>query len=180
MTAELTAVTVAGTSVTVDDAMTASLAAGTAMPAVVVLTADSGTITAGGKTVKSGVPFKMNFNNSPVLNISVKDGDTVNEYTLAATVAKNDILEMKMDCIRNVGWFAARYFEGDLDAYKAGGIILPMGKFKAKYTISVQITGGYVGYFDVAQNKLMVYKSAGTEATASDLATEHYQIILMA
>lgn len=179
MTATLTSVSVAGETVSVASAMTKEMGSGVSMPVKVVLAADSGTIIAGGKAVSSGSAFKFNFNNSPVMDISVKDGDVTNTYTLAVTVASDDAQATKMSTIRNVGWFAARYFEGDLDTYKAGGIVIPMGGFTPRYAISVQITGGFTGYFDVAQKKLMVYSAPGTEATASALSKAHYQMILM-
>jgi len=180
MTATLTAVTVAGQSVAVSSSMSKVLPYGTSLTSVsVVLTADSGTITAGGQTVSSGTAFNVNFASASALSISITDDLTTNNYTLTVTAAAADeIQETSVGVITNVGWFAARCITGDLDAYTAGGLVIPMGNFDPKYVINIMITEGFTGEFDIATKKLKVYK-AGVEATKANLATATYSLILM-
>lgn len=122
--------------------------------------------------------FIHDFSNSKPVTIVVTDsaGENPETYTLLVV---DELQDMTMTTITKVGWFSAREFKGDLDAYTAGGVPITTGSFKPKHIVSIQITGGFWGEFDFENSKLKVYKAVGTEATKADLAAARFQMILM-
>lgn len=134
-----------------------------------------------GTTVTSGTAFIHDFkNDGATLTIVVSNPGAVDptataNYTLTVY---DGVQETKMSTIQHVGWFGARCISGDLDAYD-GGLTLALGNFKPKFVISVQVSNGFTGYFDIPTGKLKVYKAPNTEANASELSTSKYSVILM-
>jgi len=175
----LTAVSVSGgaTIDSITSAMSCKLNTGDITNVSVTLTADAGsTIKVDGKSVTSATAFVHDFQTKPTISIKVTNGSDNHTYTLTVY---DEIQEVKFSTVKNVGWFGARAISGDLDAYAAGGLAIPMGNFKPKYVINVQITSGYTGFFDVDTKKLIVYSAAGTEATAANIRAEKYSLLLM-
>lgn len=181
---EITAVQVAGRNVTVASSMAITLPSTQDMSAVSIKVTGTGTLTAAvgtasPTTVTSGTAFSANLSSSGVVHLT-STADTATEYTLTVTKGSFDELQdISMNTITKVGWFSAREFKGDLDAYAAGGIPIPTGGFKPKYVVNIQITGGFWGEFDFANSKLKVYKAVGTEATKGELTSATYSMILM-
>lgn len=180
---EITAVQVAGRNVTVASSMAITLPSTTNMSAVSIKVTGTGTLTAavGSNSpaeITSGTAFNADLSSSGVVHLT-STVDTATEYTLTITKGTFDeIQETKMSSITNFGWSGARAFEGDLDAYAAGGLAIPLGTFKPKYIVNIQISGGFTGEFIISSGKLKVYK-AGVEATKAQLQTATYSMILM-
>ena len=175
----LTAVSVAGgaTIDSITSAMSCKLNTGDITKVSVTLTADAGsTIKVDNKAVTSATAFVHDFQKKPTITIKVTNGSDNNTYTLTVY---DELQEVKLATVKNMGWFGARAITGDLDAYTAGGISIPMGNFKPKYVINIQVTNGYTGFFDVNTKKLIIYSAAGTEATAANIRAEKYSLLLM-
>lgn len=141
---------------------------------------DTDTVTVNGAALTS-LTFSHNFKTGPtvtivVANAGAAEGTSPVTYTLTVY---DGVQEVNVANIINIGWWPARRVTGDLDKYAAGGLYIPLGTFKPKFVVNVQITDGFVGYFDIASGKLKVYKSNKTEATEADLATAKYDMILM-
>ena len=179
----ITAVEVAGRAVTVASSMAITLPSTTNMASVSIKVTGTGTLTAavGGNdptTITSGTAFNANLSSSGVITLT-STVDTATTYTLTVTKGSFDELqETSVTTMAKVGWFSARFVTGDLDAYAAGGITIPLGSFKPKYVVSVQISDGFTGEFIISSGKLKVYK-VGVEATKAQLQTATYSMILM-
>lgn len=179
-TGVLTAVSVANGSAinSITAAMSSTLtSAGNIKAVSVTLTADGGVIKVNNVTVTSGTAFLHDFSDNKPVTIKVTLNDTTNTYTLTVI---DGLLSAGFSTIERVGWFAARCVTGDLDAYTAGGIVLPLGSFKPKFVVNVQVTEGFIGVYDLEEQKLKVYSAAGTEANASALKTATFNVVLMA
>lgn len=134
-----------------------------------------------GVTVTSGTAFTHDFKAGPTIAIVVSNAEAADptataNYTLTVY---DGVQEINVATITNIGWFGARAISGDLDSYTAGGMLIALGSFKPKYVINIMISDGFTGYFDFANKKLKVYKAPNTEATANDLSTATYSMILM-
>ncbi len=135
-----------------------------------------------GTTVTSGTAFVHDFKNDGatltivVSNAEAADPTATANYTLTVY---DGTQEINVATITNIGWFGARAISGDLDSYTAGGMPIALGSFKPKYVINIMISDGFTGYFDFANKKLKVYKAPNTEATANELSTATYSMILM-
>ena len=178
-TGVLTAVTVTNGSAinSITSAMSSTLTSSGNIKAVTVtLTADGGTIKVNNVAVTSGTAFIHDFSDSKPITIKVTLNDTTTTYTLTVIDA---IHTSKLGIIQRMGWFAARSISGDLDAYAAGGLTLPLGNFTPRFVINVQVSEGFIGEYDLETKKLKVYSAAGTEAQASALKTARYNVILM-
>lgn len=179
-TAVLTAVSVANGSAinSITSSMSSTLtSSGDIHNVSVTLTCDAGSsITVNGVAVTSATAFLHDFSDARPLTIVVTQDASSNTYKLTVV---DGILDSSVATIARVGWFAARCFTGDLDAYSAGGIALPLGNFKPRFVINVQVTDGFIGEYDIATQKLKVYSAAGTEASAGALGNSHFNVILM-
>jgi hypothetical protein len=185
MAVALSALTVNGRTVTIADTMSITLPSTADFTALTIVPTSAGNyITIGTTTKASGQSFTVSVTSGTAFNVVVQDAasEPTDTKTYSLTITKgsyDELLESNMTTIKNMGWFAAREFSGDLDSYAAGGIAIPMGSFKPKYVINIQITGGYWGEWDFANGKLKVYKAVGTEATKADLTSATFRMILM-
>lgn len=143
------------------------------------LVADGMKVFIDGKEVAFGTSMTHDFTKKPVLVVKFVDSGDTSQYTVFSFARLNMAHDVTMDTIKRVGWFAARCFEGDLDGYSAGGLALPLGGFRPRFVINVQVDNGYTGYYDLENNVLKVYASPNTEATANQLTTARYSVILM-
>lgn len=179
-TAVLTAVSVTNGSAinSITSAMSSTLTSSGDIKSVqITLTCDDGsTIKVGNSTVTSGTAFLHDFSKNPKITIKVTQDSTTNTYTLTVI---DGLQDATVSTVARVGWYAARCISGDLDAYTAGGMTLPIGNFTPRFVVNVQITEGYIGVYDLETKKLIVYSAAGTEASASALKTARYNVILM-
>lgn len=142
----------------------------------VVIEFAEGAVQVNGKNITSGAPVHVNLVKNPRITIKVSEGNDSNTFYIQRVNYANDV---KVNTVKNIGWFGAKHYEGDLDGYTAGGILIPTKGFKAKYVVSLQVTDGFIGSFDLETSMLKVYKSGNAEASASDLTTVRYSMILM-
>ena len=114
-----------------------------------------------GATVDPAGGVPTDFTSSVTFTVTAEDATTQKQYT--ATV----VFVPRVENLHFAGLFAARCVTGSLRNYTAGGMDLGFGSFKPMYVAGVQLSGGYIGYYDTETRLLHAYSASGTEASAS-------------
>jgi hypothetical protein len=149
------------------------------------VTAIAPTITvSNGATVAPVSGSEQDFSSDVAYVVTAEDGTTTRTYTATITVADAPSPAPVVTASANLGvkprvpgWAGTRVFSGTIESYTEDGVDIGLGLFVPRFAISVQIKGGYTGYFDIATKKLLVYSAPGTQATsATDI---EYTVILM-
>lgn len=168
-------VTVGGTAIagTVDDT---AHTVGVTVPFGTAVTALAPTIAVSeGATVSPTSGTSKNFTTAQTYTVTAEDATTTQAYTVTVTVAA-DATTTQVGIIPKMGWFDALYATGSLDAYTSGGVDIGI-KDAVKAVVGVQVSGGYIGYFDVGTKKLKIYSSVGTEA--GDVNGIEYSVLVL-
>ena len=126
-----------------------------------------------------------NFTSPVVYVVTAEDTQTIRTYTVTITVDPEPEPEPEPTPAtgykgykpRVPGWAGTRVFSGTIESYTEDGVDIGLGLFVPRFPISVQIKGGYTGYFDIATKKLLVYSAAGLQATSA--TNIEYTVILM-